>query len=318
MFVYLGQRILVMTLLLVVMSILVFCAIHVLPGNVAILILGDSAAPEHVAALEAKLGLNDPLHVQYWRWASMFVTGDFGESLVMERPIAPIVMEALGKSLVLASCTLLIVALVGITLGVISATRRGSIVDHGASLFAYLGISVPEFFWGIVLIIVCVNYLGLLPASGNADISDGIGNYIAHLILPIATLTLTLLAHVSRMTRSSVIEELESNYVKAARAKGLPERIVLFRHALRNGLLPTITVLAYDFGWLIGGIVVVETVFSYPGVGRLLIFAIERHDLPLVQAIVILMTAIYMGANLVADLLYTCFNPKLRYGGAVE
>ena len=203
-------------------------------------------------------------------------------------------------------------------LGVIAAVRQNKAVDHGISLFTYIGISVPEFFWGIVLVIVFARYLKLLPPGGRGDPSDSLWTRISYLILPTATLTFTLIAHVSRMTRSSMIETLRSNYVRNARAKGLPERIVIIRHALRNALLPTITVLAADVGWLIGGIVVVETVFSYPGLGRLMIFALERHDLPLIQGSILVITAIYCCANLIADLLYAFFNPKIRYGNAVR
>jgi peptide/nickel transport system permease protein len=260
--------------------------------------------------------LNDPIYVQYWRWASGILRGDLGHSLVMERPVAPIIADALSASATLAAASFFFVATLGIILGVIAAVRQNKTVDHGISLFTYVGISVPEFFWGIVLVILFAQYLHLLPPGGRGDPSDGFWTRISYLILPTATLTFTLIAHVSRMTRSSMIETLRSNYVRNARAKGLPERVVIFRHALRNALLPTITVLAVDIGWLIGGIVVVETVFSYPGLGRLMIFALERHDLPLIQGSILVITAIYCFANLIADLLYAFFNPKIRYGNA--
>jgi peptide/nickel transport system permease protein len=300
------------------MSVLVFSATNVLPGDVAKLILGQYATPESLAALRAKLGLNDPLHVQYWRWASEFLQGNMGDSLVMEQPIASIVWPALKKSVSLAILAMLCLTFVGLFLGVMSAVYRGRPFDHVASIFGYLGISVPEFFWAIVFIVVFSGYLGWLPSSGYVSLSDGLWPYVSRMILPVATLTLTLLAHVLRMTRSSMLEVLSSPYVKTARAKGLPERKVLVRHALRNGLLPTITVLAFDFGWLIGGIVVIESVFGYPGIGRMLLFAIERHDLPLMQAIILILTIVFTMSNLVADLLYAYFNPRIRYGRVVS
>jgi peptide/nickel transport system permease protein len=306
-------------LILTVMSVLVFLATHALPANTAALILGQYSTPETQAALEHKLGLDLPLAVQYWHWAGgILLHGDLGQSLVMERPIAPILWDALGKSAILSVAAIAVVATLGLAMGVVAAVWRGRWPDHVASVFAYLGISVPEFYWGLVLILVFGSTFRLLPTSGAVSLSDGIGDFVAHLVLPVITLTLTLLAHVSRLTRSSMIEVLDSTYVKVARARGLPERVVIMRHALRNALLPSITVLAQDFGFLIGGIVAVETVFAYPGLGRMLIFSLERQDLPMMQAAILVLTAVYCVANLGADLLYGVFNPRIRYGGAVD
>ena len=181
-------------------------------------------------------------------------------------------------------------------------------------MVSYLGVAVPEFFWGIIGIIVFARYLDWLPSGGQGDLSQGVLSWASHLVLPVLTLTFTLVAHVSRLTRSSMIDALRSQYVRNARAKGLSERRVVYGHALPNALMPTITVLAIDVGWLLGNIVVVEAVFSYPGIGRLLLFAIERHDLPLLQAGILLIAAVYCLANLGADLLYSAVNPKIRYG----
>jgi peptide/nickel transport system permease protein len=287
---------------------------QVMPGNVANILAGQFASPDTVAAIAKKLGLDAPYYVQYWRWASGLLVGNLGWSLVMDRPVAPIVAEAFLNSAILAAIAFLLVAVGGIVLGVIAAVRENRPLDHAISLFSYVGISVPEFFWGIVAVIVFARYLNWLPSGGAGDLSQGILGWASHLVLPSLTLTLTLLAHVSRLTRSSMLETLRSQYVRQARAKGVPEPVVIRRHALRNALLPTITVLAIDVGWLIGNIVVVEAVFSYPGIGRLLLFAIERHDLPLIQASILLIAAVYCVANLIADLLYAYFNPKIRYG----
>jgi peptide/nickel transport system permease protein len=314
---YILKRLIYICLILAVMSILIFAITQVLPGNVARMILGEFATEDLIQVLEKKLQLNDPLPVQYWRWVSSFLTGDFGNSLIMERPIAPLLWFSIQRSAVLAFMSLFFVTFIGIALGVVAAVKQNRATDHGISIFSYLGISVPEFFWGILFILFFARYLGWIPATGYASISDGWGNWLSHLIAPVATLTFTLLAHVTRMTRSSMLETLRTNYVTAARAKGIPERVVLFRHALRNALLPTITVLAIDVGWLFGGIVVVETVFAFPGMGRLLLFAIERRDIPLIQAGILIITAIYSLSNLAADLLYTYFNPRIRYGQTV-
>lgn len=313
MFAYFLRRLLAIVAILFVMSLLIFGITQILPGNVARVIAGQFATPDVIAAVEARLGLNEPAYVQYWRWASGILVGDLGQSMVMNRPVAPLLWEALKASAVLALASFILVAIFGVVLGVVSAVRQNKPTDHAISTFTYLGISLPEFFWGIVLIIVFARYLNLLPSGGIGDINDGLWSWASYLILPTATLTFTLIAHVSRLTRSSMIEALQSNYVRNARAKGLPENTVTYRHALPNALLPTITILAIDVGWLIGGIVVVETVFSYPGLGRLLVFAIERHDLPLIQASILVIAAIYALANLTADLLYAFFNPRIRY-----
>jgi peptide/nickel transport system permease protein len=241
-----------------------------------------------------------------------------GKSMVMERPVAPILWFALGNSAILAISAMTVVATLGVAMGVAAAVWHARWPDYAISIFTYLGISVPEFYWGLVLILLLGSVFHLLPTSGIGNINNGLLNYASYLVLPVITLTLTLLAHVSRLTRSSMAEELDTMYVKVARARGLPEHVVVLRHALRNALLPTITVLAQDFGFLIGGIVAVETVFAYPGLGQLLIFALQREDLPMMQAAVLVLTAIFCLANLAADLLYGAVNPRIRYGAAVD
>jgi len=311
------QRLLGVIGILLAMSILVFCIVHVLPGNVAYAILGEYATPAAVATLEARLGLNDPLIVQYWHWLSGMLRGDFGQSLVMERPAAEVVADALGRSAVLAALSFALVALGGVLLGVYAATHDGRASDRFLTLVQFLFIAVPDFFWSILVIIVFASWLHWLPATGYVPLAQaGFWGWLSHLVLPVLVLASGLVAHVSRMTRSSMLEVLESRYVLAARAKGLSERLVLRRHALPNALLPTITILAIDIGILIGGVVVVETVFAYPGLGRMLVFAIEHHDLPLLQAGMMVVTAIYALANLVADLGYAYLDPRIRFGKA--
>jgi peptide/nickel transport system permease protein len=312
--VYLLIRLAYLVIILVVMSVLIFLVTQAMPGNVAQLIAGQFATQDVVDAIGHKLGLDQSLLVQYGHWAGGILRGDLGTSLILERPIAPILGEALARSLVLSLLSLALVAVLGICVGVYSAIRRDSIGDHLISTVCYLGISVPEFFWAIVLILVFGSYLKVLPTGGYTPIQDGFVLWLSHLVLPTITLTMILIARIARLTRSSMLDVLKTNYVKYARAKGMPERIVIVRHALRNALLPTITALATDFGLLMGGMVVIETVFSYPGTGRLLLFAIERHDIPLIQANILVISAMYCLANLIADLLYSVLNPKIRYG----
>jgi peptide/nickel transport system permease protein len=311
---YVARRLVFVVLVLIAVSMLVFGITALLPANVAYLILGPFAQPEQVHALELKLGLTDPIWQQYLRWAGGFLTGNLGESTLMNRPIAPLLAEAVGRSLMLTGVSFVLIALIGVGLGIVAALRHGRPLDHGVSVATYLGIAVPEFFWAIVVIIIFAAWLGWLPASGYEPLSAGIWIWAKHLIAPTITLVFGHLAHVSRLTRSSMIEVMQSPYITAARAKGLPERVVVLHHALRNALLPAITVLALDFGRLMGGIVVVETVFAYPGLGRLIVFSIQNRDLPTLQASILVIAAIFAFASLAADLLYARLNPKIRFG----
>lgn len=299
------------------MSVLIFAVVHILPGNVAYAILGEFATPDNVRALEAKLGLNDPLPLQYWHWLSGMLHGDLGASEVMQRPAAPLILEALGRSAILAGLAFVIVATGGIALGVFAATHQGRLSDRIATLAQLVFIATPEFFWGILVVLLFGSWMQVLPATGYAPLGEaGFLGWASHLVLPVIVLACGLLAHVSRLTRSAMIEVLQSRYVLAARAKGFGASRVLWRHALPNALLPAITILAIDLGLLIGGVVVIETVFAYPGLGRLLVFAIEHHDLPLLQAGMMVVTTIYALANFAADVSYAVLNPRIRVGGA--
>ncbi len=297
-------------------TVLIFGVIHILPGNVAYAILGEFATPDAIARLEQKLGLNDPLPLQYWHWLSGVLRGDLGRSLTMDRPAGPVIAEALGHSAVLAGLSFCLVAVLGVGFGVYAASQQGRAADHVLGVAQLVFIAVPDFFWAILAILLFAAMLGWLPATGYAPLADGIGSWAAHLVLPVIVLAVGLVAHVSRLTRAAMLEALRSRYVLMARAKGLSARRVLWRHAAPNAMLPAITVLAIDFGLLIGGAVVIETVFAFPGLGRLLVFAIEHHDLPLLQAGMLVLTAVYALANLAADLLYAALNPRIRHTAA--
>jgi peptide/nickel transport system permease protein len=231
----------------------------------------------------------------------------------MDRPAWPVIADALGHSAVLAGLSFALVTVLGVGFGVYAASRQGRLADHVVGVVQLAFIAVPDFFWAIMAILVFAAWLRWLPATGYSPPSDGIGAWAAHLVLPVTVLAVGLVAHVSRLTRAAMLEALRSRYVLMARAKGLGGRRVLWRHAAPNAMLPAITVLAIDFGLLIGGAVVIESVFAYPGLGRLLVYAIEHHDLPLLQAGMLVLTAIYAVANLVADLLYALLNPRIRH-----
>jgi len=314
---HLLRRLLGMLGVLLSMSVLIFAVVHIVPGNVAYAILGEYATPASVAVLEAKHGLNDPPPLQYWRWLDGMLHGDLGASLVMNRPAGPLILEAMGRSAILAGLAFALVAAGGISLGIYSATHQDRTADKITSLAQFVFIAIPDFFWAILAVLLFASWLHVLPATGYAPLGDaGVLAWASHLVLPVLVLSCGLVAHVSRLTRSSMIEVLRSRFVLAARARGFSHRRVLWRHALPNALPAAITILAVDLGLMMGGIVVIETVFAYPGLGRLLVFAIEHHDLPLLQAGMMAVTATYALANFGADLSYAVLNPRIRVGSA--
>jgi len=311
---YVARRTLSIALVLVLISLIVFVAIHVLPGSAATLILGEYATAESLRALERDMGLDRPFALQYAAWMGGVVTGDWGYSLAMKQPVTAIVGLRLRNSAWLAGFALVAVALVAIPLGTLAALRRGRWLDLAILTGSYIGISVPEFVTGMVLILVLAGpSLHLFPTGDYAPLAAGLRTWLSHLVLPALTLTLVLLAHVLRQTRSGLVEVLQSAYVRTARLKGATERRVVARHALRNGLLPAVTVIALDLGYLMGGIVVVEEVFAYPGMGRLILYAIQNRDVPLLQVSILIVAATYAFANFAADLAYAWLDPRIRY-----
>jgi len=311
---YVARRALSIALVLVLISLIVFVAIHVLPGSAATLILGEYATPQSLRALEREMGLDRPFAVQYVAWIGGVVTGDWGYSLAMKQPVTTIVGLRLRNSALLAGFALLAVVLIAIPLGTLAALRRGRWLDFAILTGSYIGISVPEFVTGMVLILVLAGpSLHLFPTGDYAPLAAGLRTWLSHLVLPALTLTLVLIAHVLRQTRSGLVEVLQSAYVRTARLKGATERRVVVRHALRNGLLPAVTVIALDLGYLMGGIVVVEEVFAYPGMGRLILYAIQNRDVPLLQVSILLVAATYAVANFAADLAYAWLDPRIRY-----
>jgi peptide/nickel transport system permease protein len=312
---YLAKRLMFIVLTLFAISFIVFGVTQLLPGNAAVMILGQFATEAKIQALEQQLGLNLPWYIQYINWLTGILTGNWGDSYVLNQPIAGIIELRLIHSAQLALVALLGVTSIGIPLGVIAAVKRNSPIDTLVSGASYVGISVPEFVSGSLLILLLGGpVFGILPSGGYVPLRNGILPWMEHMALPSITLTILLVAHVMRQTRSGMIETIQSEYVRTARLKGMSERTVIFKHALRNGLLPTITVLALDLGYLMGSIVVVEEVFAYPGLGRLIVFAIQNRDLPTLQIGVLIVAATYAFANLGADLVYTYLDPRIDYG----
>lgn len=311
---YLLRRIGFLLLTLLISSALIFVICRLLPGDVARVILGREASDVAVAALREELGLNRPLPLQYVDWLAGFVTGNWGESFSTRQPIRALVGERLANSLMLAGLTMLIAVPLAIALGVLAGLRADKPADAAISVSSLAVVGLPEFVTGLILIELFAFRLRWLPA--NSSIAPGAGFFEAlpQLVLPAITATLVLLAYIVRLTRAGVIEELKQGYVRTAALKGLPWRTVVLRHVLRNALLPTITVVAISLGWLISGLIVVENVFNYPGLGRLLTFAIDRRDLPLLQALSMVTVLVFALSNLAADLLYALLNPRIRLG----
>jgi peptide/nickel transport system permease protein len=311
---YLLSRLAYTAAILVAVSLMVFAVTELLPGNVVTMILGTDATPEETRRLTQQLGLDKPAAERYLHWASGAARGDFGVSLRMQRPITPILVDRLANSLVLAGIAFALVAVGGILFGLVTAWYEGSRLDRILTAVAVTGTSLPEFVTGTVLVLVLGGGLfSLFPSSGYDGLSKGVGDALHHLFLPALTLAVVLTAYVGRVTRTSTIDVLRSDYIRTARLKGLPPSTVLFRHVLPNALVPTVTVLFMNVGWLVGGIVVAEAVFVFPGVGRLMLFAISERDWPLIQACALATASIYVLSNFVGDVAVMALNPKIRH-----
>ena len=311
--IYILRRIGFIVLTLILASIIIFAATQLLPGDVAQVMLGKFATPQALENLREELGLNDPAHVQYVNWLKDFVTGDWGISMVSRQPVRPLIAARLRNSAMLAGVALLFYVPVGIILGVIAALRREKALDQIISGFSMAFVGLPEFVTGLLLISGLAFGLGLFPA--NSSIAPGLsfGAALPSLILPAITVSLTGLGYITRMTRASTIDVLTMDYVRGADLKGMPGARVLGRHVLRNSLLPTVTVIAMGIGYLIGGLIIAESVFGYPGLGRLVVYGIQRRDVIMIQACSMVIVTVYSVSNLIADILYSILNPRIRY-----
>ena len=297
---------------LVLISILIFLSVEALPGDPATAILGQQATPENVAALRKELRLDQPPHIRYFEWLKDLVHGDLGRSLSNKRPVSEMIEWRFSNTLFLAVSAALISVPLAIILGMLAALYRDSWIDRVLSVASLSAISFPEFFVGYILIFVFSVKLGILPSVANINRGMDFIEKIQIIILPCITLLLVVLAHMMRMTRASIIGALTSPYIEMARLKGVPERAVIVNHAIPNALSPIINVVVMDLAWLIVGVVVVEVVFVYPGLGQLLVDSVAKRDLPVVQASGLIFAATYILLNLSADILSILTNPKLR------
>lgn len=309
---YLARRIGLFLVTLLLITIVTFLITNVLPGDAATMILGTRSNPVTLAALRVKLGLDAPLIAQYWHWISHMARGNLGDSLVFKEPIAALLGQKIIASLVLVVMSLIFALIVAVPLGVWSALNRERWQDVTGSGLALAGISLPDFFWGIVLILLFARWLDWLPSSGYASPLTNLPAALKYALLPSITLALSLMAHLMRMTRSAMLEVLSQDFIRVCRAKGLGQGAIIIRHALRNAITPVLTVAGLQVGYLFGSIVVVESLFNYTGMGWLTYQALLNRDLPLIQATVLVIAGVVMLTNLAVDVIYTILDPRVR------
>jgi peptide/nickel transport system permease protein len=302
---YIRRRLLQSVIVIWGISLIVFFLVRLAPGDPVTMLLAETAGPEQIAEARAKWGLDKPIYVQYWVFLTKAITGDLGNSLFFQQPALKVLMERMPATLQLSAVALLFSLSVAIPIGILSALKRDTIWDYLGTGLAMLGQAIPPYWLGIMLILLFSVNLGWFPTSGRGT--------VGHLVLPAITLGSVLMALVTRLVRSGMLDVMGDDYVRTARAKGLPERTVIVRHTLRNILIPLVTVIGLQLGALFGGAVITESIFAWPGVGRLALQAINARDYPLVQASVLVISVVYVFLNLAVDLLYVYLDPRIRY-----
>jgi len=310
---FIARRLVAIIPVLAVVAIFVFLMLRLTPGDPAAVIAGDNATSDQIADIREKLGLNLPIWQQFLIWIADMLRGNFGESFFFKKTVAELIAQRVEPTLALAVCTLLIAVVIAVPLGVIAAYRHGSMVDRVVMGFSVLGFSVPVFVIGYCMIYVFAIDLGWLPVQGYTRIGVDFGGFVEHMILPAVTLSVVYIALIARITRASILEVLNEDYIRTARAKGLSNRVVLMRHALRNAAVPILTVIGIGIALLIGGAVVTESVYGLPGLGRLTVEAVLSRDFPTIQAVILLFSVVYVVINLLIDISYTLFDPRIRY-----
>ncbi len=311
---YVLNRLLSVILTLFLITLVTFAITNILPGDVAMMIMGTQSNPEALAGLRESLGLNDPILVQYGRWVGGMLTGEWGDSLIFKKPIAELLSQKIVASSIIVVMSMAIALAAAVPLGVWAAVHRDKWQDSVSSTTALLGVSLPDFFWGIVMILVFAKWLGWFPSSGFVDPSENFLLAVQHAFLPSLALGLGLMAHLTRMTRSTMTGILGQEFIRVARAKGLSEGTVVWSYGLRNAIGPVITIAGLQIGYLFGSIIVMESLFNYTGMGWLTYQALLNRDMPLIQATVFVIAAVVMLTNLLVDLLYLIIDPRIRLG----
>jgi len=313
MLVYVVKRLIATIPVMAVVAVLVFLMLRLTAGDPAAIIAGDNATSQDVADIRARLGLDRPITEQFVIWIGRVLRGDFGESFFFKKTVAQLIVERVEPTAALATSTLVLAVSLAVPIGVVAACKRGTWIDRALMGFSVLGFSVPTFVIGYVLIYVFAIELGWLPVQGYQRLADGVGGCLLRLVLPSVTLAIVYIALIARITRASVLEVLNADYVRTARAKGLSDLPVLARHVVRNAAVPIVTVIGLGVALLIGGVVVTESVYSIPGIGRLTVDAVLARDYPTVQAVILLFSFVYVLINLLVDLSYVLLDPRIRY-----
>jgi len=311
---YIARRLLLTIPAMLAMSVLVFFIVRLVPGDPATAILGLRATPEAIAIVRADLKLDDPIWVQYGHWLGNVVRGDFGVDYNSHEPIRDKIVTRFPVTLELALLAMVLSALMAIPLGVLAATRRG-LADHGATALGLIGISIPDFWLGVMLILLMALVLDWLPSSGYVPLREDVWGNLSHMLLPAFTLSLNLAAVLTRTTRAAVLEVLNKQYVRTARAKGLRERAVVAGHVLKNSAMPVVTVMGLQVGYVLGGAVIIEQIFALPGVGRMTLSAVMDRNYPVIQGAVLLVAFVFMLVNILTDSLYAVIDPRVRTSG---
>jgi peptide/nickel transport system permease protein len=310
---YIIRRILATVPVMAVVAVFVFALLHLSPGDPAAIIAGDTATPADIARIHQALGLDRPLYVQFASWVWQLLHGDLGISIFTNLPVTELIAQRLGPTVALTISTLVVSVSAAVPLGVLAAWKAGSWIDRAVMVFSVLGISVPVFVLAYVLIYLFAVRADWLPVQGFAGLDRGLGPFLAHLVMPTLALAMVYTALIARMTRASMLDVLAQDYIRTAQAKGLANRQVLLGHALKNAAVPIATVIGIGVALLISGVVVTETVFAIPGLGRLTVDAILRRDYPIIQGIILIFSAAYVLINLLVDLSYTLLDPRIRY-----
>jgi peptide/nickel transport system permease protein len=310
---YIVRRILATIPVMLVVALFVFLLLHLSPGDPAAIIAGDAATPADIARIRASLGLDEPLYLQFGHWLWRLLHGDLGISIFTNLPVAELIAQRVEPTVALTISTLIVSVLVAIPMGVLAAWKAGSWIDRSVMVFAVIGFSVPVFVLAYILILVFAIGLNLLPVEGYVSIRHGFGPFLSHIVLPSIGLGAVYSALIARITRASMLDVLAQDYIRTAQAKGLSNERVLVGHALKNAAVPIATIVGIGVALLISGVVVTETVFAIPGIGRLTVDAILRRDYPIIQGIILVFSAAYVVVNLLIDLSYTFLDPRIRY-----
>ena len=310
---YLVRRVLAAIPVMLVVALFVFLLLRLTPGDPAAILAGDMATPEQLERIRTQLGLNEPLHIQFFKWIWQILQGDFGISLISQVPVLKMIGQRLEPTIAITISTMLITILVAVPLGVLAAWKHGTWIDRFVMALSVIGFSVPVFVIGYVLIQIFAIELRWFPVQGFRSLSRGFGPFLDRIVLPSVALAFLYVALIARMTRAAMLDVLGEDYIRTARAKGIAETSVLLRHALRNAAVPVITVIGTGIALLISGVVVTESVFNLPGIGRLTVDAVLARDYPVIQAVILLTSGVYVAINLLIDLAYTLLDPRIRY-----